>query len=113
MNQTQRDRAWKILEKVLLVGVLLFLVVNARDVIHWLIGFSVNAALTFAVMVTLGILAASLENLFRYRKWVRKEYRYQKLRLGVHWRLYRHWRRLGAPDPDEDQRPGDYPKLSK
>ena len=113
MNQTQRDRAWKILEKVLLVGVLLLIVVNARGVIRWLIGFSVNAALTFAVMVTLGVLAASLEHLFRYREWVRKEYRYQKLSLVVNWRLYRRWRRLGVPDPDEDQRPGDYPKLSK
>lgn len=113
MNQTQRDRAWKVLESMLLVACVLFLVVNARGVIRWLIRFAVDDALYSAGMVILGLLAVFLGHLFRYLGWVRRKYPNGKLTLVKHLDLYRSWRRISPLDLDEEEQAAAKTKFSK
>jgi tellurite resistance protein TehA-like permease len=101
MKRTRRGRAWKVFEHLSLAVCILVLVVNAREVIREFTLSSLDMALWFTGFVVLSLPVAPLEHLLRYRGWVRKEYRYQRPGFVVHWRLYRRWRQLGAPDPDE------------
>jgi hypothetical protein len=112
MKQTQRDRVWKVLESMFLGACVLFLVVNARGVIRWLIGFTLDAAVYSIGAVALGLLAATLGHLFRYREWVRRKYPNGELTLVKHLDLYRHWRRISPLDLEEEQADVK-PKLSK
>jgi hypothetical protein len=113
MKQTQRDRAEKILEWAIFAAIVVFLVVNAKAVIRWVIVFFMNDALYVITVGMLGLLAASLEHLLRYRAWVREKYPDQKVSFVGHLGLYGRWRRLGAPEPDKDERAGSYPRFSK